>query len=83
MSGRHFSRSSEVAHLIADVRRMTPEDVLETYGIKILPDHQVFDVTFDETYKNLSEWAQACIDGEDDDYDDDEDKYDKYNDEDR
>lgn len=82
MSRGHFSRSSEISHLIAQVRRMTPEDVLEAYGIKFLPDGTIWDVTFEENYKNINEWAQACVDEENSEYDDTDDKYDRFSDED-
>lgn len=82
MSRGHFSRSQEIAHLVADVRRMTPEQVMDTHGIQILANGQVYDATFEETYKNISEWAQASLEDEGSEFDDLDDKYSKYDDED-
>jgi hypothetical protein len=59
-NGQH-SRSSEVAHIIAEVRRMTPEEIIETYGIQLLDDGKVLDITYDEEFKNIPEWAAWSV----------------------
>lgn len=87
MSGKHFSRSSEVAHLVAEVNRSSAEELLEIYGIELDPlllkykQGIVFDTLYDKFFKTVHEWAAFTVDQEhiDDEYDD---EYSKYDDED-
>ncbi len=79
--GRH-STSSEVSHLIAEARRMTSQELLDTYGIELLTDGRVIDTAFDQTYTNIGEWALACVEDDSSEYDDLADKYNKFDDED-
>ena len=71
---RHHSRSSEVAHIVAEVRRMFPEDAFDAYGIEILEDGRIIDTTYDQEFKTLHEWAAWSVDQES--AYDDEDLYD-------
>lgn len=71
--GRH-NASSEVAHLVAEVKALTPEDALEIHGIEIYPDKTVYDTAYEETFKNLNAWAvyvvaQEMSDDDIDEYD--------------
>ena len=70
MSGTQFSRSSEVAHLVAEIRRMTIEEALEIYGVEIHPDKTVFDTAYEEEFKNLNEWAAFVVSQEMDEWED-------------
>lgn len=75
--GRH-NASSEVAHLVAEVRQMTAEQALESYGL-VLPQWDtfttaVYDTAYEQEFKNINEWAKYVIaqemleDDEDDQY---------------
>lgn len=71
---KRFSPSSEVAHLVAEVRRLNPEQVLETYGIEINDRGVVWDTLYEEEFLNLRQWAVFTVEQEhaednDDDYD--------------
>ncbi len=72
MSRGHFSRSSEIAHLIAEVRRITAVEALDVYGIEFVQigklNGKVFDTTTEQEYENLNEWAQAVVDEDLDEY---------------
>jgi hypothetical protein len=70
--GRH-NASSEVAHLVAEIRRLTPEQALEIHGIELNSDRTVFDTAYEQAFKNLNEWAafvvaQEMSDEDEDDY---------------
>jgi hypothetical protein len=68
--GRH-NASSEVAHLVAEVRGLTPEEALELHGIEIYEDKTVYDTAYEETFKNLNTWASFVVAQEmTEDYDD-------------
>lgn len=88
MSGRHFSRASEIAHLVAEVNRLSVEENLETHGIDIdrvkarSSDQFIHDTLYNEYFKTIHDWAAFTIDQESNEYDDDDDKYGKYDDED-
>ena len=74
MSRSRHNASSEVAHLVAEVRRVSVEQALEIHGIEIRPDKTVFDTAYEQTFKNLNEWAsyvvaQEMSEDDDDDYD--------------
>lgn len=68
-----FSPSSEVAHLVAEVRRLTPEQILDVYGIEINERGIVWDTLYEEEFLNIREWAKFTV--EQDNLDDDEDEY--------
>lgn len=72
--GRH-NASSEVAHLVADVRRMSKEDAYQIHGIEIRTDGSVYDSTDDRRFRNLNEWASYVISLEGDEW---EDEYDRH-----
>lgn len=88
MSGRHFSRSSEVAHLVAEVNRLSVEENLEVHGIDIdrigvrPTEEHIFDTLYEEYFKTVHDWAAFTVDQESNEYDDFDDKYSKYDDED-
>lgn len=88
MSGKHFSRSSEVAHLVAEVNRLSVEENLEVHGIDIdrigarPAEEYIFDTLYEEYFKTVHEWAAFTVDQESNEYDDFDDKYSKYDDED-
>lgn len=81
MRGRHFSHSSEVAHLVAEVNRLSAEEILETYGIELDPmllkynQGFVYDTLENKFFKTIREWAvftveqDAINDEQDDEYD--------------
>lgn len=81
MSQGHFSRSSEIAHLLAEVRRMSAQELYDSYGIEFVAVGKttgpVYDTTSDEEYKDLNEWAQAVVDEErsEYEYEDEQDDY--------
>ena len=77
---RRFSPSSEVAHLVAEVNRLSPEELMEVYGIELDPMLQkynqgfVYDTLYDKFFKTVREWAVFTVDQEHaDDVEDDED----------
>lgn len=72
--GRH-NASSEVAHLVADVRRMTAEQALEAHGIEINADKTVYDSTYEKSFKNINEWAAYVVKEETNEWDEDSDHY--------
>lgn len=86
MSRGHFSRSSQVAHLVDEVNRLSLEENLETYGIELDPlllknkQGLVYDTLYDKYFKTIREWAVFTI--EQDSIEDEEDDYDKYDDKD-
>lgn len=88
MSNRHFSRSSEIAHLVAEVNRLSVEDNLEIYGIDIdrmgvrSNDQFIHDTLYDKYFKTIHDWAAFTVDQESGDDEFDYEQYDKYNDED-
>ncbi len=82
MGGRHFSRSSEVAHLVAEVNRLPADQLLEIYGIELDPlllkykQGLVYDTLYDKFFKTVYDWAAFTVDQEsEDEYDDDYGKY--------
>lgn len=77
--GRH-NASSEVAHLVAEVRSLTPEEAYEVHGIEILLDKTVYDLTYEETFKNLNAWAVFVVAQEMSDENEDELDTGKWND---
>lgn len=72
MSRRH-SLSAEIAHLRAEIKGKTNEQIEEHFGIEIKEDGTVYDQADGEEYKTLNEWmksyAKMIIDDEDE-YDD-------------
>lgn len=71
--GRH-NASSEVAHLVAEVRSMTSEQAYDVHGIEILPDKTIYDTAYEQDFKNLNAWAvfvvaQEMSNDDEDDYD--------------
>lgn len=86
MRGQH-SRSSEAAHLVAEVNRLSSEELLEIYGIELDPllvkynRGLVYDTLYDKFFKTIREWAVFIV--EQDSLEDDfEDEYDSHDDED-
>jgi hypothetical protein len=77
MSGQHFSRSSEVAHLVAAVKKLPAEEVLETYGIEIDERGVVWDTLYEEEFMNVRAWAVFTVEQEaaDDEYEEDESRW--------
>lgn len=69
MSQGHFSRSSEIAHLVAEVRRMSPQERRDIHGMEIHDDGTVSDETLDDTFKNIQTWAQAVVESDTDEFD--------------
>jgi hypothetical protein len=70
---RRFNASSEVAHLLAEVRQLTPEEVLEAHGIEIdIVDKTVYDATYEQTFKNIQAWAQFVVAQENDEFEDED-----------
>lgn len=80
--GRH-NASSEIAHLVAEVRQLTPEQALEAYGIEIvgvdnMPErlakyNYVYDTAYDKKFRSLNEWAIFVVAQEMQDYADEDD----------
>lgn len=72
MSHGRYNASSEVAHLVAEVRNLTPEQNLEIHGIEINSDKTIYDTAYNQKFKNITEWAKFVIaqemneEGEDD-----------------
>ncbi len=71
--GRH-NASSEIAHLLAEIRRMTAEEAFENHGIEIQADKLVYDSTYEQTFNNVQEWAAFVIEQERDNWEDDFDR---------
>ncbi len=69
---RRYSPSSEIAHILAEVRRMSPEEIMDTYGIEISEDKTVFDTAWEQTFKSVQMWAAFVVEQESGDYDEDE-----------
>lgn len=78
--GRH-NASSEVAHLIAEIRTMTPEQALDVHGLQILQDKTVYDTAYELPFKNINAWATFVIAQEINEWDDTEADTGRWNDE--
>jgi hypothetical protein len=77
---RRYSPSSEIAHLLAELRGMTNEEILDIHGIEINEDKSVYDLAYDQTFKNVQTWATFVVEQENSDYED-EDEYGKWDEE--
>lgn len=85
MRGQQFSRSSEAAHLVTEVNRLSVEENLETYGIEIdrlgLKESRefIFDTLYNKYFRTVREWALFTIeqDSLEDNFDDDYDSRDE------
>jgi len=75
---RRYSPSSEVAHLVSEVSRLSAEELMETYGIELDPlllkykQGLVYDTLYDKFFKTVREWAVFTVE-QDSLYDEDED----------
>jgi len=78
---RRYSPSSEIAHLLAEIKGLTKEELLDIHGIEINEDKTVYDTAWEETFKNTQAWAAFVVEQEMLDYGD-EDEYDNKWDED-
>lgn len=78
--GRH-NVSSEVAHLVAEIRRLSPEAIFETHGITIESDKTVYDTAYERIFKNVNEWAKFVVQQDMDEWDEDEDTINEWDDE--
>lgn len=67
---KHHSVASEVAHIKAQAKSMTPEEIRELYDIEIRKDGSVYDFAFDQEFVDLIEWVDFNQ-GSDDDGDED------------
>jgi len=76
---KHHSVASEVAHIKAQAKSMTAEEIRELYDIEIRKDGSVYDFAFDQEFADLIEWVDFNQGSEDDEpdykhgYDSDED----------
>ncbi len=69
---RRYSPSSEIAHILAEVRRMSPDQIMDTYGIEIYEDKTVFDTAWEQTFKSVQAWATFVVEQESGDFDEDD-----------
>lgn len=76
-NGRH-SLSSEVSHLLIEIRELDAEQLYTQHGIEIHENGSVYDTTYDLTFSTINQWATFVVQQEDSDEDDD--LYDKYKD---
>jgi len=78
---KRFSPSSEVAHLVAEVNRLSAEELLETYGIELDPmlvkykKKLVYDTLYDKWFNTIREWAVFTVEQDSAEYEDDDDDY--------
>lgn len=72
---RRYSPSSEIAHLLAEIRGLTNEELLDIHGIELREDKTVFDLAFEQEFKNVQAWATFVVEQENQDFGD-EDEYD-------
>ena len=73
MSRHHKSVTNEVAHMILDTKNMSHAELMKTYNVEVWEDGQVYDLTLNHVYANVSEWANTTVDdGNEDDFDYDE-----------
>ena len=72
MSRHHKSNTNEVAHMVLDAKNMTHQELMETYNVEVWEDGQVYDLTLDHVYANVSEWANATVEEDVDEFDNSE-----------
>lgn len=72
MSHGHRNASSEIAHLVAEIRKSTPEEILADHGIVILGNTNVYDPTENRTFVSINAWAAYVVQQEIDEWEDDE-----------
>ena len=71
MSHRHHpSVSNEVSHIIADLKNLSSSEIRELYRVEVWEDGQVYDFVEDNTYTNVTEWANHYVDADTSGYDD-------------
>jgi tyrosine-protein phosphatase YwqE len=76
MTRLHHSRSSEIAHIVTEAKKMTASELMTSYGVEIKPDGTVYDTITDTTFKTLNAWATIVVEEEQDSsYTDDYDDY--------
>lgn len=69
---RRYSPSSEITHLLAELRGLTNEEILDIHGIEIKEDKTVFDLAFEREFKNVQAWATFVVEQENQDFDSEE-----------
>lgn len=57
MSGkRHRSVAAEAAHILAEIKGKSKEQVQDLYGIEIRPGGVVYDFAYDMEFDDLAAW---------------------------
>lgn len=57
MSKSHRSVASEVAHMRGEINRMSPQEVLDLYGIELRAGGRVYDHTYNQEFADLAAWV--------------------------
>lgn len=68
---KHRSQASEIAHVRAEIKRLSKDEIYQIYGIILNEDGSVYDELEEETFPNLSDWLKFYVEeSEEDEYSD-------------
>jgi hypothetical protein len=69
VSKHHYAATvREIQDLVTTVANLSHEEAIADYGIDLLDSGKVLDIIDNQTYPNLTEWARANIELNNNDY---------------
>jgi hypothetical protein len=68
MSRNYHVHANEVAHVVNDIRNLSPEEAEQFYGIKIADNGSVFDPVYNRKFETVTEWAEFNVNQDETEY---------------
>ena len=64
------TKTGEINFLVNDIKNMNADEADRAYGIKVDTDGSVYDPTYDQSFKDVREWASFTVEQDYDDFSD-------------